>query len=388
MAVEPGARPDRDGVRVVAGSPVRRSPMPRFHALRRALLTSTMVASWWSAGTASVPARAQTEGGSRMVIESVDRFRVREPNFEGVRIVLDALGDRYSPAYIQGISGAAFRFGGPCPCAPNCSTQMDTTDLIKLLGYEYTQEILGWTGDVQDAKENIVPLIPKIKDSIRAGRPVLLWYGFADSAYEVVTGFDDAEGVFLGYHMHQGADEGLAKAKQDRAQECAAMFPALGAIFIGEQVGALDARAAEAAALKEAVRHAHDREVVPMAGRPDMNGLLAYDRWAGKFRDPEAKRWAGDSHCYYVYRSTHRAAGQFLGEIAPHYPRAAELLTSAAREFTAEADVLDEAEPLLAWQSPEHDAARNARLWPLLTKARDHYAAAIALIEKALPLLG
>jgi hypothetical protein len=322
-----------------------------------------------------------------VVVPNMDRFRVREPNFEGVRIVVDFLGETYSPAYIQGISGAAFRFGGPCPCAPNCSTQMSTTDLIKLLGYEYTESILGWTGDVDDAKRNMAELIPRIRESVRAGRPVLLWYGFADTAYEVVTGFDDAEGVFLGYHLHQGPDEEPARAKQDRAQECAAMCPALGAIFIGKKTGTLDATAAEVAALKEAVRHARDRDVVSRAGRPDMNGLMAYDRWAAKFRDPGAKRNAGDSHCYFVYRSTHRAAGEFLREIASHYPKAADLLGKAAGEFTAEATVLDQAEPLLAWQTPELDADRNARVWPLLAEARDHYAAAIASIERALPLL-
>jgi len=364
----------------------RKLIQPRDRAAGRCTAAAA-VACWCLAAVATEAAGTQTEGATPVVIGNVDRFRVREPNFEGVRIVVDFLGEDYSPAYIQGISGAAFRFGGPCPCAPNCSTQMSTTDLIKLLGYEYTESILGWTGDVEDAKRNMTSLIPKIRESVRAGRPVLLWYGFADTAYEVVTGFDDAEGVFLGYHLHQGPDERLAKAKQDRAQECAAMCPALGAIFIGKKTGTLDATAAETAALKAAVRHARDREVVSMAGRPDMNGLMAYDRWAAKFRDPSAKRSAGDSHCYFVYRSTHRAAGEFLREIAPRYPKAADLLRKASREFTLEARTLDRAEPLLAWDSPELDADRNAKLWPLLTEARERYAAGIARIEEALPLL-
>ena len=333
------------------------------------------------------PGLAEGQPSQRVVLEGVDRFRVREPNFEGIRIVLGFLGDRHSPAYIQGISGAAFRFGGPCPCAPNCSTQMGTTDLLKLLGHEYTEAILGWTGDVEDAKRNMTSLVPRIKEALRAGRPVLLWYGFADTAYEVVTGYDDTRGVFLGYHMHQRPHDGLAEAKQDRAQEAAASCPAFGALFIGRRTGALDAKSAEIAALREAVRHAHDRRVTRRPGKPDMEGLRAYDRWADKFRDPAAARTAGDSHCYYVYRSTHRAAGRFLREIAPRHPDAAALLLRAALEFTAEAGVLDTAEPLLAWQSPEHDAARNEKLWPLLTKARDHYAAGIACIEEALPLL-
>lgn len=208
-----------------------------------------------------------------MNIDNVDRFHISEPLFEGVRVVLNFLGEKYTPAYIQGISGAAFRMAGPCPCAPTCSSQMSTTDLLTLFGYKYTEFILGWTGDVEDAKKNMVALIPKIKDSIRARRPVLLWYAFADTAYEVVTGFDDAEGVFLGRHPYQGPQEGLAKAKQTRAQGCAASCPAFGAIFIGEKAGALDAKAAEIKVLKEAVCHAHNTEIHRGPGKPEREGL-------------------------------------------------------------------------------------------------------------------
>jgi hypothetical protein len=339
------------------------------------------------AGAAGAFAAEEAKPGARVVIDGVDRFRVREPNFEGVRIVVDFLGEKYTPAYIQGISGGAFRIAGPCPCAPNCSTQMGTSDLVKLLGYDHTESILGWVDDVEDARKNMAALVPKIRDSIRARRPVLLWYAFADSSYEVVTGFDDGEGVFLGWHMHQGPNEGLAKAKQTHAQECVTQFPALGAIFIGEKTGTLDAKAAEVAALKEAVRHAHDRKVTTAPGNPGPEGLRAYDGWVARFKQPEGKRDAGDSHCHGVYRTTHRAAAGFLNEIAPRYPQAADQLRAAATEFAAEADALDSAEPLIGWSSPEQDADRNAKLWPLLAKARDHYAAGIAQIEKALPRL-
>jgi S-adenosylhomocysteine hydrolase len=63
----------------------------------------------------AVPAAASAE---RVVIEGVDRYRVVEPVFEGVRVIVTKRGERYSPAYVQGISGAAFRVAGPCPCAP------------------------------------------------------------------------------------------------------------------------------------------------------------------------------------------------------------------------------------------------------------------------------
>jgi hypothetical protein len=346
-----------------------------------------------AAAAACLSSAALAEGltdkptGEHMIIGNVDHFRVSEPLFEGPRVVLSFLGEKYSPAYIQGISGAAFRIAGPCPCAPDCSTQMFTTDLLKLLGYSYTQSILGWTGDVEDAKRNMTPLIPKIKESIRAGKPVLLWYAFNDTAYEVVAGYDDAEGAFLGRHAWQGPKDDMAKAKQTRAQEAAASCPAFGAIFIGQKTGALDARAAELAALKEAVRHARSTTVRPDSYRRE--GLLAYGGWVEKFQQSGARRGPGDSYCQSVYRSTHRAAGEFLKEIAPKYAAAAgDELSNAAPEFAAEADTLDRCSSLIGWQSPEQDAARDAKLWPLLAEARDRYAAGIGHIEKALARLG
>lgn len=54
-----------------------------------------------------------------MIIPNVDRYRVWDPLFEGLRVILSHHGESYSPAYVQGLSGAAFRIGGICPCAPH-----------------------------------------------------------------------------------------------------------------------------------------------------------------------------------------------------------------------------------------------------------------------------
>lgn len=333
---------------------------------------------------------AQAGGGGRMVIENVDRYRVMEPCCEGVRVVLGALGEEHTPAYIQGISGAAFRIAGVCPCAPTSSSGGPwPTALLKRLGYEYTEQYLA--DDAKDPKlgPNTLAMIAKVKDSIRAGRPVLVWHAFTSVEWDVVAGYDDAEGVFLGRGSYAGL-EGYAKAKQDRAREALSICPAFGAIFVGERTGKFDAHAAEIAAVKEAVRHAHDQLNVDKLGGEKwvmLEGLGAYDRWAEKFKDPGAQRELGDAYCFGVYRSTHRAAGQFLRQIAPHFPEADEVLVRAAREFNAEAITLDKAHALLGWDAPAQDPARNQKLWPVLSKARDHYAAGIALLEQALPLM-
>jgi hypothetical protein len=323
-----------------------------------------------------------------MILDNVDRFRVIEPSFEAVRVVLSFLGEKHTPAYVQGVSGAAFRVAGICPCAPTCSGQMGTTALIKLLGYEYSEHMLGWKDD--DVTDKIGPMIEAVKASIAAGRPALVWHAFTNAEWDVVAGFDDAEGVFYGRGSYAGQKD-YAKAKQSRAKEAVKICPAFGALVIGKKVGNLDEKAAEVAALKEAVRHAKDPKNLDKAGGENwvmLEGLAAYNRWVEDWKKPDKKRGAGDSYCFGIYRSTHGAAADFLKEIAPKHARASEHLLSAARGFLAEVEALSKAEGLIWWSAPGGpDADRNAKLWPILSEARDHYAKAIDSIEKALGLL-
>ena len=120
-----------------------------------------------------------------------------------------------------------------------------------------------------------------------------------------------------------------------------------------------------------------------------LEGFLAYERWIDDFKNnPKKTRGSGDAYCYGIYKSTHRAASEFLQEIAPKYPKATQHLESAAKHFAAEADGLDRGADLLWWQSPKGpDLERNAKAAELLSKARDSYAKGIEEIEKALALL-
>jgi hypothetical protein len=47
-----------------------------------------------------------------MILPGVDRYRVVEPMYEGIRVVVSYRGERFSPAHIQGISGAALHACG------------------------------------------------------------------------------------------------------------------------------------------------------------------------------------------------------------------------------------------------------------------------------------
>ena len=329
---------------------------------------------------------------SRIVIDCVDRYCVREPLFEPVRVVLTYRGEEYSPDYIQGISGAAFRIAGICPCAPTCSCAMETQDLIKLLGYEVEYLPLYEEGIERDAAVHDV--LARVRGEIRAGRPLMLWHAFTFCEWDVVSGFDEERQQLLGRGSYMGLD-GYASAEETRTIKCVEICPPLGAILVGDKTGEFQAREAELAALREAVRHAYSRQNEELLRGKEwamLDGLLCYDRWISGFRsDPAKVPNMGDRYCFGVCRSTHRAASGFMRELSRRYPEAAQHLNGAARHFCAEADALNECAELLFpdWKLPEKgDRELNARAAALLSQARDHYARAIERTSDSLKAIG
>jgi len=372
-----------------------------FAAIRRALLVAGVVfamSSLTQSGSAfqSVPdqeeqAMKEDTGMSvgkqtRVIIDDVDTYRVIEPMVEGVRIILSHRGEKYSPAYIQGISGIAFQIAGICPCAPTSGSAIGPEKLLKLLGYEY--EHLPLSGDGLDSEKEVHKLVARVKDEIRSGSPVLVWHAFTNAEWDVVCGFDEEKKEFLGRGSYAGNDKEYASADEIRTSTCGYICDPLGAIVVGEKTGEYDPRKAELAALRWAVDHAYSKRGEDQLGGDKwvfLEGLMAYDRWINDFKNPEKKREAGDSYCYGIFKSTHRAAYDFLMEIAPDYPEAAEHLRKAGKHFKAEADMLDSGADLLWWDAPQGpDAERNSKAVELLSKSRESYANGIQEIKKAL----
>jgi hypothetical protein len=349
----------------------------------------------------------------------VGRYQVVEPLFECVRVVLSYLGETYSPAYIQGISGAAFRIAGICPCAPTVSRHIPPTALIDLLGYEMhdfklTDGVPDFNWDhfrslagLYEANGNVLPqaealqqvelrmmcdqlgtIIQAVKNAIREGRPAIVWHAFTNAEFDVVAGYGQERGAFCGRGSYAGLGDGYAQAPWGRMVTTAHLGGQPYAIVIGQRVRPFDARSAEIAALQEAARHARSQNNVDKLGDEQwvmLDGLRCYDRWIDDWRDPQKKRGPGDSYCLGVYRSTHRAAAGFLRELAQKYPEVQGQFERAAEAFCGEADALDASVPLLGWEAREGpDPERNARLVPLLRRARDGYARAIDEIESAL----
>ena len=318
--------------------------------------------------------------GETMIIEDVDHYRVTDPMFECVRVVLAQRGEDLSPAYVQGVSGAAFRLAGPCPCAPTCSAAMSPEELIRLLGYEVEYVPLNEEG--ADIEAEVPKVVERVKDEVRAGRPAIVWHAFTNAEWDVVCGFDDEKELFYGrgsYGDMRGED--CVSAPEGRTATCTDICPPLGALFIGEKVGKFDALAAELAALQEAVRHGRTPEDrVPNGTEAGdwrfRNGLGVYDWW---MQNPPA----GWDYCLDVTRSRHRAAAEFLAEIAPRHPAARESLHRAAEEFASDADALDRCVAAVT-DDQAAEAERKAQAAQLLALARGHYAAALDQLEAAL----
>jgi hypothetical protein len=244
---------------------------------------------------------------------------------------------------------------------------------------------------IREACKKVNAIIASVKDEIRAGRVTVLWHAFTTAEFDVVAGFDDDKGTFLGRGSYAGMGEEYAEAPQARMVTTAHFGGVPQVFLIGEQVRGFDTRSAEISALKTAVEHAHSQKNVDRLGGEDwvmLQGLACYDRWIDDFRDPECKRGMGDAYCYGIYRSTHRAAAGFLREIAPKYPGAQALLEDAALQFEKEADTLDSEPNLLGWGGPDGpDTERNEKVVEWLSQARNHYAAGIDIITKALTLM-
>jgi hypothetical protein len=330
-----------------------------------------------------------------MILANIDPYRVVEPMYEGIRVILNYRGETYSPAYVQGISGAAFHVGGICPCAPTCTEGIAPFELVREFGYQAEamplfNETVRW--DQRAPDDLMVSFIERIKAEIRANRPILVWHAFTSAEWDVVAGYDDDAGpdhlkLFFGRGSYAGLD-GYAEASQTRPQDAIEICPAHGAIFIGEKTSEYDAQGAELASLREAVAHAHSQKNIKKLGGSDwvfLEGFLAYERWVNDFRNPLKTRTAGDAYCYSVYRSTHRAASDYLAELGIKYPQARNPLLEASHHFGVEAAILSKGESLLWWSSPEGpDPTRNQQAAVLLDQAYASYRCGIKAIEHAI----
>lgn len=319
------------------------------------------------------------------ILENVDVYKVYDPVFESVRIVVNYMGESYSHQYIQGISGSAFRIATGCPSRPTSCNMMWITGLIRLLGYEYREyHCFG------PNKENLMDeMVTAVRAQIDAGKPALVWHALTSAEWDVVCGYDEENKLFYGRGTNRGFDSNNCEP-WDRAAMAVKICPAFGAITIGAKTDVLDARKAEIAALRDAVAHARTVKEKPEAGGwYSYEGIQSLRKWSEAFSNQGKARDLADAYCFLVYRSTHGTAAGFLREIAPNYSAAAsELLLKAAGILEKEAKIFSQCSPYLGFDSPWGvDEERSRMVAPLLSETADLYEKAMENLEKALAII-
>ena len=317
------------------------------------------------------------KGEKDMVLVNVDRYRYTDPLFEGVRIVLSSMGEKYSPEYIQGISGAAFKIAGGCPSRPTCICDRWTPDFLRYLGYE----IIELPCYDQEGKDITESMIEGVKGHIDCGKPALVWHAFTNAEWDVVCGYDEDAKQFIGRGSYLGVDD-YHREPWNRASTCDVAL-SFGAILINKRIAPLNEREAEIASLRAAVKHARQELI---EGEALGEGIKFYKRWAEEYSKEGKERGAADAYCYDVYSSVRKAAVVYLREIGYKYGGSIfENLQFAALNFEHEVELLAKARPYLSWESPWGvNEERSVKLAPILKEAAESYEKGIQYIEASL----
>lgn len=284
-----------------------------------------------------------TREGSRVAVSPVTPYEVMDPMFESVRVALTTLGESLPVALVQGISGAAFRMAGICPCAPTCCVAMDVTGLLDVLGYHC--EAIPVVKDDADRQRD---LIQRVRGQVDSGHPALVWQAFTFCEWDVVAGYDADKQTFLGRGTYASPTGPLAEQPWDRPGSADI---ALGAVLITRKRRPFDMRKAFDASITEAIRHGYAR------AKPDgekwvlMEGIACYERWIQDLRDRRSTPGNGDAYCLQVYGSCRRFASAYL-RMAPSTGYRRACLDRAGVCFDREARYLNRLSRYLGWQAP------------------------------------
>ena len=301
----------------------------------------------------------------------IDSYKYYDPVIEGARVVLNALGENYTPEYISGISGSAFKIAVGCPSCPTCVIDFWPPAFFNHMGYEATE--YPCSGD-----DKCEAMINAVKSSIDGGKPAIVWHAFREEEWDVVCGYDQEEKQFIGWGTY-GYGE-YRREPWDRAKTSGVY--GFGAVIVGEKTSALNEQEAEISSLKKAVEHARKESV-------DFEGILGYKKWVEMYSKPGADRGVACAYCHETYSSVRKAAVVYLNGLAVKYGgNAAVHLKNAASYFDKEAGELGKASPYITWSSPWGvDEERSKKLAPILKAASEQYEKGIESIEKALAIL-
>lgn len=301
---------------------------------------------------------------------------------------LQALGERYSTAYLMGATGHAFRLnivdtpeGLAGPSGPFAIDFEQALALYRsATGYRFERRHFDRTAG--DFDRRVEETRKRIMRSIDMRIPVIAFDLFL-AEYGLIFGYDDHERVWQAdTMMTPQVGQVLPWSRWPTTDP-----ERYDIVLIGKQGG--PSATAVRDALAFAVTYAEQGEPTAGVEGPAQQGLAAYERWIRAFEGEEMVHPFGNAYNAQVVQAARGHAARFLAEIAEQYPAATGSLKAAAhsyRQVTLALSRLTTLFPYPQGGEPGHPAVR-AEAVRYLRLALEHEREAIAHLKESLPAL-
>ncbi len=300
--------------------------------------------------------------------------------------VLRARGVKCDFTDVAGMSGYAFVVNVDERLSPAAVTSFDWLTLqsgLQALGLE-TEIVFTEAG--ADARGPLEELFERVKQEVDAGRCCVVWGAAGSPEFAVVYGYDEA-----GYIVRSArsvdwrkTDRTLGPAQEREQPVPYDRLPGsgkLGAVFFGNKVETVSARAGAQALVRAAglLSGRHAAFWPGFAHGPD-----AFDTWAGALQGGDYEP-TGNAYNLACYWELQMLAAGFLARLARMTSGASKELAAAAMELERSRKNLEQLKQTLtpgaAWGTDDVEPAAE-----LLTACGQANRAALAAIENALAL--
>jgi len=325
-----------------------------------------------------MPGEEIPEGGKMLEQARFMRhFDLLMGSFEGCIRFLD---EDFSPARLMGSTGHAFRICVSDSVGPDGPGMVDLPamlDLYRNLGYEIRH--ISATVDAPEFPARQQEAWEAIRESIDRGTPAIARFG---AFFWVVKGYHPKR-----EHCYISGFMGVEPADMaDLGAEAEIGPPGLDVLVIGA-AQKVDPAAAAHKVIRFAVEEARRRP----EGRYH-HGLDAFDHWMAELEAGRVEEGFGLAFTAGVVAERRAYAGQYLREVAPHFPeKAADRLREAGRCYDTGRESLDKVAamfPLMGgeWADLE-DPENRQQVVALLQEAQAWERQAVERLEEALAMM-
>jgi len=328
-----------------------------------------------SRGDDAIPADARLLDGVRME-------RYRDSLIGALEGCLRFLGEEPSPARLRGVTGHAFRLCVADSLDWDGPVRVDLPTMVDLYAHlGYRIRVISAAADAPDFTAQQQEAWEAIRASIDRKVPVIADLGWS---YRLVHGYHPRKEQYY----TAGSRWGPRQVELDELGVSERGEGGLNVLLLEERQP-VDPRAAERRSLRFAVAEAR-RQDEP--GSPFHHGFSGFEHWIADFEAGRIDGRFGPALTAGIVAEARTFAGEYLREIAPHYPGGvAARLREAGEHYDKEVAYLDKVAELIPYRGiPQvdlEDPQAREEIGELLRQAYAWERKAIESIESALAMM-